>query len=141
MNDIPEDFDFDSLRIEPPTLSVAPKKRKSLRHMPGRKFLKGPIPLDHLTLAARADGKALHVALALWFYVGLRHSTQVNFPVGWLKTAFGVGRYAAYRGLAALEKAGLVTVVRCRGRASLVTLLEVSDVPEVLEVPDGKRSE
>ena len=43
-----------------------------------------------------------------------------------MKTAFNMERHAAYRGLAALEKAGLVSVVRYRGRASRVVLLEVS---------------
>lgn len=116
--------DLDSLRIDPAT--PVPKKRNSLRHKPG-KFLKGPIPLNHLTLAAKAPGKALHVAVALWFFAGLRTTTQIKFPIRWLKTAFGMGRYTAYRGLAALERSGLVRVVRHRGRASVVTLLEVSN--------------
>jgi hypothetical protein len=115
--------DLDQLRADPTT--PAPRKQKSLRHKPGQKFLKGPIPLDHLTLAAKAPGKALAVAVALWFF-GLRVTTQIKFPVRWLKTAFGMDRYTAYRGLAALEKAGLVSVVRHRGRGSIVTLLEVS---------------
>jgi hypothetical protein len=118
--------DLDSLRIDPAT-PVVPKKRKSLRHKPRQKFLKGPVPLDHLALAARASGKAIHVAVALWFFAGLRHTTQIKFPMRWLKMTFGMNRYTAYRGLAALERTGLVSVVRHRGRASLVTLLE--DLP------------
>jgi len=114
--------DLDSLRIDPAT--PAPKKRKSLRHEPGRKFLKGPIPLDHLILAAKAPGKALHVAVALWFFAGLRTTVQIKFPMRWLKVTFGIDRYAAYRGLQSLESSGLVSVVRLRGRASLVTVLE-----------------
>jgi hypothetical protein len=35
----------------------------------------------------------------------------------------GVNRFAAARGLAALEKAGLVAVLRHRGRKPVVTLL------------------
>jgi hypothetical protein len=35
---------------------------------------------------------------------------------------FGVGRFAAYRGLAALERAKLVHVERHRGRCPLVTI-------------------
>jgi hypothetical protein len=119
--------DLDQLRIDPTTPIVPKKRRKSLRHKPGQKFLKGPIPLPWLSVAARAAGKTLHVALALWFYAGLRTTTQVNFPKGWLELEFGMDRHTAYRGLAALEKAGLVSVARHRGRASLVTLLEVSD--------------
>ena len=117
--------DLDQLRIDPAAPAV-PRKRKSLRHKRDRQFVKGPIPLNHLALAAQAPGKALHVEVALWFYAGLRNTAQIKFPMRWLKVTFGVDRYTSYRGLAALEKAGLVLVIRHRGRASIVTLLEVS---------------
>ena len=39
------------------------------RHRPGGHFLKGPIAWDWLCVAANQSGKALHVAIALWFLV------------------------------------------------------------------------
>ena len=32
----------------------------------GERFLKGPIPMDWLSAAARLPGKSLHVAIAIW---------------------------------------------------------------------------
>lgn len=114
----------DQLRLEDNV--VLPSTKKTPRHKPGQKFVKGPIPLDWLSVAAKLPGKALHVAVALWFRAGIRKSNQMRFPMSWLDRVFGVNRTSAYRGLAVLEKGGLVSVVRHRGRASIVTLLEVS---------------
>jgi hypothetical protein len=118
----------DQLRLEDNV--VLPSRKSALRaprHKPGQNFVKGPIPLDWLSVAAKQSGKALHVAVGLWFRAGIRKSNQMRFPMSWLDRVFGVNRTSAYRGLAALEKAGLVSVVRHRGRASIVTLLGVSD--------------
>jgi hypothetical protein len=115
--------DLDSLRIN--HIAVPAPKKRAPRHKAGEKFLGGPVPLSWLASAAKLPGKALHVTVALWFFAGLRATHQINFPMRWLKTVFGVNRTSAYRGLVALEKVGLVSVLRHRGRASIVTLLEV----------------
>lgn len=86
--------------------------------------VKGPIPLNWLSAAAMQPGKAFHVALGLWFWVGVRKSCQVALSMSWLKATLGVDRCSAYRGLAALERCGLASVIRHRGRKSLVTLLD-----------------
>ena len=114
--------DLDSLRIEPVAAATQPKPRAKA----ARNFLRGPIPIPWLIAAAKLPGRSLHVGLALWYYAGMRSTHQINFPIRWLKTAFNMERHAAYRGLAALEKAGLVSVARYRGHASRVVLLEVS---------------
>ena len=44
---------------------------------PTRYFIKGPIPLVWLQRAAAIPGKALHVALGLWFVGGLCRSQDV----------------------------------------------------------------
>jgi hypothetical protein len=75
-------------------------------------------------------GKALHVALALWFWAGVRRSRQVAISMSWLKT-LGADRYSGYRGLAALEGVGLISVIRHRGRKSVVTLLEAPTASQV----------
>jgi hypothetical protein len=110
----------DQLRIDAP---VVPSPRVP-RHKAGQRFLKGPIPLDWLATAAAQPGKAFHVALGIWFWVGVKKSNRVAFSMLWLKTTFGVDRWSGYRGLAALERAGLVSVIRYRGRKSVVTLLD-----------------
>jgi hypothetical protein len=86
------------------------------------KFLKGPIPLPWLALAGRQPGKALHVAIVLRFLAGVARSSTVALS-GEVLTTFGVDRRAGHRGLAALERAGLVSVERHRGRQPRVTLL------------------
>ncbi len=104
------------------------------RHRPGERFLKGPIPWRWLTKAARLPGKALHVAIALWFWAGIKRSAAVAFPISQLRL-LGVSRYAAYRGLLALERVGLVSVCRHSGRRSLVTLLDAPSVDSTIEAP------
>jgi hypothetical protein len=93
------------------------------RHKPGEKFLKGPIPWTWLAKAAHQPGKALHVAIALWFLAGITRKRTVALS-GAVLQALGVNRHSGYRGLAALEQAGLVSVERHSGHHSCVTLLE-----------------
>jgi hypothetical protein len=92
------------------------------RHAPGQPFLKGPIPLVWLSQAAGLPGKALAVALALWYAAGLTRGATVLLSRGVLRL-FHVGRHAAGRALANLERSGLVAVERRRGRCPQVTLL------------------
>jgi len=87
----------------------------------GEHFLKGPIPLDWLSAAARLPGKSLHVGIALWFMGGLQKSRVV--PLSNITSLrFGLDRNAKYRALAWLEEAGLIAVERKLGRAPIVTL-------------------
>jgi hypothetical protein len=117
-------FEPDRLRLQPPTKSTpVPPAIRPPRHQQGAKFLKGPIPLSWLTVAAAQPGKALHVSLALWFLAGLRRNRTVELSAKVL-SSFGVNRYAAYRGLKALEQAGLLSVVRHPGRLPTVTILD-----------------
>jgi hypothetical protein len=88
-----------------------------------RRFLKGPVPLDWLIIAARQSGKALHVGIVLWFLRGVKRSRTVELTRSKLAW-FGISRHAGYRGVAKLEKAGLVSVKRHRGRSPVVTILQ-----------------
>ena len=74
-------------------------------------------------MAARCPGRALHVALAIWHLVGVKKSVEVALSPARLRE-LGVDRHAGRRGLAALERAGMVAVVRRAGRAPWVTLLD-----------------
>ena len=96
------------------TASRAAERRRSAR------FLKGPIPLASLAVAARLRGRALALLL-------IHHRTAVtgepmaSVPVR-LLAEFGIGRDAKGRGLRELEAAGLVRVQRQRGRTARVGL-------------------
>ncbi len=99
---------------------------KAPRHQPGEHFLRGPIPMKWLSAASSASGRGsgLKVALAIWYLSGLNgQSHTVKLQTAALRN-LGVDRHAAYRGLKALEEAGLVRVQRHPGRTPVVTLLE-----------------
>lgn len=87
-------------------------------------FIKGPISLLWIQRAAAIPGKALHVALGLWFVRGL--CCKPTFPFKQkVTTGLGVSRDATYDALTRMEAAGLIRVVRHRGRAPVVTILDV----------------
>jgi hypothetical protein len=118
------DRDLDRLRWSPPSRREAiPKARPEPipRHRPGEKFIKGPIPLRWVEAAGCQPGRALHVGLALWYRAGLENSRRVSLNLSRLEP-LGVTRYAASRGLKALEAAGLVQVDRGQGRKAIVVL-------------------
>ena len=105
------------------TTSVAlPRTSRLPRHKPGEKFLKGPVPLRWLTLAARLPGRSLHIGVVLWFLAGLQRDSRVALSSN-LLAEFGVDRHAKYRALIWLEGDGLVTVKRHGGRNPVVTIL------------------
>ena len=98
------------------------------RHKPGERFLKGPIPWGWLTRAARLPGRALHIALALWFKAGAAKTRMV--PLSYEELAeLGCKRETARRGLGKLEGEGLVSVDRHPGRCPRVTILEARETP------------
>jgi hypothetical protein len=102
------------------------------RHKPGGRFLQGPIPWDWLCLAAVQPGRALQVAIALWFLVGVKKSPRVQLS-GSVLRALGVGHDSARRGLQRLEASKLVRVERKIGRSPIVTVLEAPDFDEHAE--------
>ena len=117
-------FDPERLRLANRGPKQAPKaKTKPPAHKPGEKFLKGPIPWKWIVLAARQPGKALHVAIALWFWAGISKSGRIELNNILLKT-LGVTRFAKHRSLLSLEQAGLISVEQTRGRSPVVTLLD-----------------
>ena len=89
-------------------------------------FIKGPLPVSWFVRAAQLPGRAIHVGLLVWFRVGCERTRTVRLAPGH-RDLFGLNRHAVYRGLRALEQAGLITVSRSPGRAPVVTL----------EDPDG----
>jgi len=118
-------IDLESVRLGGDDVLAPPKPKPKLpRHHPGEKFLKGPIPLRWLTRAATLPGKALHVALALWFQAGVERSATVRLNLSRLQD-FGVERSAGSRALTMLATCRLVAVWQRPGCAPIVTILEV----------------
>ncbi|MBY0459806.1 MAG: hypothetical protein K2V38_21010 [Gemmataceae bacterium] len=120
---------FDLSRL--PDAPATARSRRSPRHRPGEKFLKGPIPWRWVEVAAPLPGKALAVGIAAWREAGCRKCRTVPLNLSGL----AVPRRTAQRGLAELERAGLVSVNRRKGRPPLVTLL-----PAPLPDANAKRS-
>ena len=87
----------------------------------GQRFLKGPLPLPDIAIAARLPGQALALFLAVHHQTALTGKPSVTLPAR-LLADLGISRGAKSRALQALEKAGLVTVARSRGRAARIQL-------------------
>ena len=110
--------------------SITPKREKAPRHKRGECFLRGPIPIAWLYAASIASGQGsgFKVAIALWYLSGLNHQAKTVKLSGSVLREMGIERHAGYRGLEALEKAGLVNIKRHPGRLPLVTILSVEEL-------------
>ena len=118
-------FEPDLLRLTDAMTGPSEDMNRLPRHKTGEKFLKGPIPWNWLAMAAMQSGggRGLHVAIAIWLIAGIKNRRTIALSGTVLKD-MGVKRNAAYRGLTALEGAGLVSVIRHHGRSPTVTILE-----------------
>ena len=99
---------------------VLPNEEKQVANR-NLRFLKGPIPFPYLLEASRLPGRALHVFMAIWFLHGVTKNKTFNLKNSLLRE-FGVQRHTGYRALKELEKAELISVVRCRGRNPQITI-------------------
>lgn len=81
--------------------------------------------MDWICAAAKATGhgSGFKVAIALWYLSGLNHQSKTVKLSGSVLRKMEVDRHAGYRGLTALEQAGLVSVERHSGQSPVVTLL------------------
>jgi DNA-binding transcriptional ArsR family regulator len=87
------------------------------------KFLKGPVPMEWLQAASCVSGAALAVGNALWFLAGVTGRREA-LPLSTAMLApFGIGRDRKSRALRALEKAGLVRVVREGNHSPVVDII------------------
>ena len=111
-------------RIRERLSDVSRRRHQANKKRRQAEFVRGPIPVAWIGKAAELPGRALAVGLAVWFIVGARRHSNAVCPS--LLARFGVSQRTAYRGLAALERAGLVEVDRHRGRCPRVTIQDVS---------------
>lgn len=94
-------------------------------------FLRGPVGMEWLRRAGALPGKALLVGVELWHLAGLTRSAVVKLNLSTFEQR-DVSRYAAARGLSALERAGLVRCRRLPGRTPEVEVLDIAAEREVL---------
>jgi hypothetical protein len=120
---IMNDFKSERLAFPLSKLEHVRKSEKPPRHRSGEQFLKGPIPLRWLCLAAKQPGKALHVGIALWLLAGMKRNRTVTLT-NVLLGRFGVDRSAKSRGLRSLEVVGLIAIHRRPNRNPDVTILD-----------------
>jgi hypothetical protein len=121
---------FDAALQAPPldlSALAAQAPKRPPRHGTGEKFLKGPVPWGWLERAFALPGKALHVALLLWFEAGCRRSRTARLCLSGALPP-GLNQQSARRGLRLLAEAGLVAVRHRPGRGLEVTL---NDAPAI----------
>ena len=115
---------------DPALFQKIKKERTHSQRIKG-KFLKGPIPLDWIETASKLSGKALSVGIAIWFLSGVTKSNVVKLSSSLLRR-MGVKRTTGYRALRNLETAGLVSVVRHKGRNPIVAIIETQEIQPLL---------
>lgn len=85
-------------------------------------FIKGPIPMSWLSSAAKLPGKAVHVALALFWLAGMKPQGKVKMTRQ-AQNLFNVSDDAYRDALPRLEEAGLIKVWRAPGQRAQVEIV------------------
>lgn len=91
------------------------------KHGKGERFIRGPIPLAWMKLAARCGNRAEAVALLLWYAAGFQRSNPVKLSKSIL-AELNVHPKTAKRVLVRMREIGLVDAEFHRGRSPVVTL-------------------
>ena len=89
-------------------------------------FIRGPIPIPWVEKVAKLPGKALALAVGLWWLHGMAKGGEVTVSRKMLER-LNLSRDAAADGLTRLEGAGLIRVTRAPGsrpRVHIVTKAE-----------------
>jgi hypothetical protein len=104
----------------------------------GKQFVRGPIPMAWLEIATKVPGKAMNVALLLWFRRGFNPaSTEPITVTPTLLARFGLSPKAGAAAVRRLMKAGLITAEFGRGRCPRVWLEATN---ESVAVPAGSKT-
>jgi hypothetical protein len=85
-------------------------------------FIKGPIPMSWLSPAAKLPGKAVHVALALFWLAGMKPQGKVKMTRQ-AQNLFNVSNDAYRDALPRLEEEGLIKVWRAPGQRAQVEIV------------------
>lgn len=121
------ELDLDKYRLKPEAQADLDAARRSARaHTKPKRhsgwFIWGPIPGAYVSRAASLPGKSLHVWLALWF----EHKRRDGKPIRMtreLLAKFHISPDSTCRALAHLEREGLVSVDRARGKLATIRML------------------
>jgi hypothetical protein len=97
---------------------VKPSRRTPV----AKRFIRGPIPAAWIYRAARLPGRALHVGVLIWEVAGFSSTTSGLAISSERAVRYGVNRFAKRRALGVLERDGLITITRVRGRSPLVSI-------------------
>ena len=116
-------IDMEAIRLGTP-------KKPPLQFKRGQLFLRGPISWKWISTAAKLPGKALHVAIAIWFLHFINKKPLTLRLSSKVLRGLGVTRFSGYRALEALEKARLVEVERRRGRNPMVKIISIDENTE-----------
>jgi len=85
-------------------------------------FIKGPIPMDWISAAAKLPGKAIHVALALYWMGGMNPQKRFKITRRALDL-FNVSDDAYRDALLRMEAANLIRVSRSPGQRAQVEIV------------------
>ena len=85
-------------------------------------FIKGPLPMEWMSKAALLPGKAIQVALALWWLAGMKPQQKIKVTRQALNF-FNVSNDAYRDALLRLELSGLVKVSRLPGQRAQVEIV------------------
>ena len=112
-------FDIEEFRVTP-TVALASGRPKQHKRRRGAQFIPGPIPIA-LLRRYRAP-----IAFRVWLLLHTRRRMHYSPRLSRsFLASFGLCKRDAQRGLAILERDGLVRVERKRGKAAVVELLSV----------------
>jgi hypothetical protein len=100
-----------------PTLAILEPEEPETQEPP----LWGPIPWRWWRAASQLPGKAPQVSLACWLLAGWERCARFELASTWPE--LGLSQSSTYRGLQSLSEAGLIEVIRARGRLPVVTIL------------------
>ena len=90
----------------------------------GRPFVKGPIPLDWLGMAAKLPGKCLNVAMAICWLAGMSDGKPFKLTAKALRN-LNVSDDTARDCLHRMEQAGLILVDRQPGQRPSICIREI----------------
>ena len=114
----------------PVVLSERSRQRRLARATKQQaRFLRGPIPLTWIGEAACLPGKSLAVGMYWWFLSGVSGKSETLKLNCSRLDLFSLDRHSCARGLSELERAGLVTVKRSRGKCPRVTIVKGGGKP------------
>lgn len=123
-------FDLNSYPEIKAKLLAPPKP--ALRQHQKTWFLRGPIPGPWLTAACGLGVNAIRAGLAIWHVARMSRSPSISLSAVVLER-FCIARVDV--GLAELEAAGLISVVRQRGKRPSITICDVIPPETQQEAP------